>query len=73
MNMLVIEHGPEISMPGRWSSSGTGATRQSPVRASLAGGCVGGTPSVRARVSTSARRSRSARTRVANSSWRRTR
>src|SRR6266403_1325803 len=37
MNIEVIEHGPEISIPGFFSSSGTGGTFQSPVVASLAG------------------------------------
>jgi hypothetical protein len=37
MNMLVIEQGPEISMPGRARSSGTGGTFQSPVVAADAG------------------------------------
>src|SRR5262249_37670972 len=38
MNMLVIEQGPEISMPGLWSSAGTGGTRQAPVVAALGRG-----------------------------------
>jgi len=38
MNIDVIEHGPEISMPGHFQASGTGGTRQVPVLASLAGG-----------------------------------
>ncbi len=38
MNIDVIEHGPEISMPGIFRSSGTGGTRQVPVLASLVGG-----------------------------------
>jgi hypothetical protein len=43
MNMLVIEHGPEISMPGVARSFGTGGTFQSPVVAALAGsGSAGG-------------------------------
>ena len=36
MNMLVIEHGPEISMPGVARSFGTGGTFQSDVVAALA-------------------------------------
>ena len=37
MNMLVMEQGPEISMPGRRRSSGTGGTFQSPAVAGEAG------------------------------------
>jgi hypothetical protein len=44
MNMDVIEHGPEISMPGRRSSSGTGGTDHVAVVASLAGRGPGGRP-----------------------------
>jgi hypothetical protein len=38
MNIDVIEHGPEISIPGRFSSSGIDGTCHVPVFAALAGG-----------------------------------
>jgi hypothetical protein len=72
MNMLVMEQGPEISMPGLRSSAGTGGTFHAPVVASLAGKGPGGTPCWSARASTSARLAMSARTRGVNSSWSRT-
>src|SRR5213593_918549 len=54
MNIDVIEHGPEISMPGFFSSSGTGGTFQGPLVASQGGSGAGRRPacasaSIRAR------------------------
>src|SRR5205809_894707 len=73
MNIEVIEHGPEISIPGLLSSSGTGGTRQSPVVAALGGGWPGMTCSRSARRSPSARRARSSSTRAPSASCRRAR
>src|SRR4029453_3477382 len=72
MNMLGIETGPEISMPGLRRLAGTGGTLQAPVLASLVGRCPGSIPCFSARASTSARLAMSARTRGVNSSWSRT-
>ena len=44
MNIDVIEQGPEISMPGFLSSSGTVGTFQVPVVASLGGSGAGPRP-----------------------------
>ena len=68
MNMLVMEQGPEISMPGRRRSSGTGGTFQSPVVAALGGGGPGSVPCSTARLSTASRWRRSACTRGVKSS-----
>ncbi len=73
MNMLVIEHGPEISMPGVARSFGTGGTFQSVVVIALAGKGSGNRPCLSARASRSSRLARSACAREANSSHRRTR
>ena len=73
MNMLVIEQGPGISMPGFRRSAGTGGTRHSPVLMALSGGGVGGRASRSARARTSARVARRAWTRGAKVSWSRTR
>ena len=72
MNMLVMEHGPEISIPGRSRSAGTGGTRQLPLVTGL-GARAGKIPCWSARWSTAARAARSAWTRGVNSSCRRTR
>ena len=55
MNMLVIEHGPEISMPGVARSFGTGGTFQSPPLAALDAGAEGSRPCLRAWASRSSR------------------
>src|SRR5262249_3711630 len=48
MNMEVMEHGPEISMPGVLKSAGTAGTFHSPAAAGCAG-CEGRSPLARAR------------------------
>src|SRR5262245_53233713 len=73
MNMLGMEHGPEISMPGMRSSAGTSDTFQSPVLIPLAAGWPGSARSWRARWSTSPRRTRRAWTRGVRRSCRPTR
>src|SRR5438309_308031 len=68
MNIEVIEHGPEISMPGFLSSSGAGGTFQSPVVASLGGSGAGRRPAC-ASASSRARSARSFSARAFRRSW----
>jgi len=73
MNMLVIEQGPEISMPGVARSFGTGGTFQSEVVIALASNGSGNRPCWRARARRSSRLTRSACARAVNSSHKWTR
>ena len=73
MNMLVIEQGPEISMPGFRRSSGTGGTFQSPAARALSGAGPGMIPCSSARRSTRSRSARNACARGVKASCIRTR